>query len=226
MSTLPFVEVVTGAQPVGTVIWLHGLGADGHDFEPIVPHLRLKSPVRFIFPHAPRQPVTINGGMIMRAWYDILELGADQRQVDAAGIGRSRVAVEALIAAEKARGVPAHRIVLAGFSQGGAMTLDVGLRHAEALAGLLVLSAYLPLPEALTVAGPNRHTPVFMAHGTSDPVVPLFLGQRGAEALVAASVPVEWRTYPTQHSVHPQEVADIGRWLEARMSTVGPPAHP
>lgn len=213
---LECVVVETGPEPEACVLWLHGLGADGHDFEPIVPHLRMKRPTRFVFPHADRQPVTINGGMVMRAWYDILELSI-RRHVDAAGIARSRAQIEALLGAEKARGIPPGRIVLAGFSQGGAMTLDVGLRHAEQLAGLLVLSAYLPIPEALAAIGPNRAAPVFMGHGSYDPVVPAMLGQASARALEEAGVAVEWQTYPAQHALHPQEVADVGAWLNARL---------
>jgi len=217
METLPYVEVLTGAEPVGTVIWLHGLGADGHDFEPIVPHLRVHHALRFRFPHAPRQPVTLNRGMVMRAWYDIIELTAEGR-ADAEGIARSRVAIEQLIAEERARGVPAHRIVLAGFSQGGAMALDVGLRHAEALGGLLILSAYLPLPDALKALSANRTTPVFVGHGTADMVVPMMMGERTTAALRGAGMQVEWHTYPAQHGVHPREIADIGAWLDARFA--------
>ncbi|MEZ4469265.1 MAG: dienelactone hydrolase family protein [bacterium] len=212
-ALLRCVEVETGPAPVGTVIWLHGLGADGHDFEPIVPALRLGIELRFVFPHAPHQPVTINGGMVMPAWYDILELSI-QRHVDAAGVERSRQAVEALIAAERARGVAASRIVIAGFSQGGAMALDIGLRHAERLGGILCLSAYLARPDALAAVAANRPTPVLMGHGLYDQVVPRFLGQQSAEALQGAGLSVDWRTYPVEHGLHPREVDDIGRWLE------------
>ena len=212
-APLERVEVVTGTDPVGTVIWLHGLGADGHDFEPIVPELRLGVSLRFLFPHAPHQPVTINGGMVMPSWYDILELSID-RHVDAAGMERSRLAVEAMIAAERARGVPASRIVVAGFSQGGAMALDVGLRHTERLAGVLCLSAYLARPDALEAVAANRPTPFLLCHGTHDMVVPPFLGQRSAEALRGAGLAVDWRTYPAAHGLHGREVVDIGRWLE------------
>jgi phospholipase/carboxylesterase len=213
---LDCVVVETGAEPEACVIWLHGLGADGHDFEPIVPHLRMARPTRFVFPHAPRQPVTINGGMVMRAWYDILEMSI-QRHVDAEGIAVSRQHIEALLGAEKARGFVPGRIVLAGFSQGGAMTLDVGLQHAETLAGLLVLSAYLPVPDALQAAKPGRVPPIFMGHGSFDPVVPAMLGQASAQAMQGAGLQVDWRTYPAPHSTHPQEIADVGRWLNARL---------
>lgn len=213
------VVVETGATPVGTVIWLHGLGADAHDFESLVPHLGVPAyaPLRFVFPNAPTQPVTINGGMRMRAWYDILELSL-QRRVDEAGIRRTAVSLEGLIAREKARGMPANRIVLAGFSQGGAMALTVGLRHAETLAGILVLSAYDPMPEHLAEAhAANRQTPVFFAHGLFDMVVPVAAGRLAHDRLVDAGHPAELRTYPTQHNVHPDEVRDIGDWLRARL---------
>ena len=215
-ETLETIVVETGPEPEACVIWLHGLGADGNDFVPIVPHLRMKRPTRFVFPNAIRQPVTINGGMVMRAWYDILEMSI-QRHVDADGIARSRAQIEALLGAEKARGFAPGRIVLAGFSQGGAMTLDAGLRHCETLAGLLILSAYLPLPDALTSAKVDRVPPIFMAHGTFDPVVPLVLGKGSSDALKAAGLPVDWRTYPMAHSTHPQEIADVGAWLNLRL---------
>lgn len=215
-ETLDCVVVETGPEPEACVIWLHGLGADGHDFEPIVPHLGMARSTRFVFPHARRQPVTINGGMVMRAWYDILEMSV-QRHVDIEGIAVSRQQIEALLGAEKARGFVPGRIVLAGFSQGGAMTLDVGLRHAETLAGLLVLSAYLPVPDALESAKPDRVPPIFMGHGSFDPVVPAMLGQASAEKMRQAGLTVDWQTYPAPHSTHPQEIADVGVWLNARL---------
>jgi phospholipase/carboxylesterase len=212
---LETVEVSTGADPVGAVIWLHGLGADGHDFESIVPHLGIAAdrPLRFVFPHGPRQPVTINGGMVMRAWYDILAMTL-QREVDADGIRRSAVLVEALIEREIARGIPASRIVLAGFSQGGAMTLDMGLRYGKTLAGLMVLSAYLPLPDALTAAhAANAQTPIFQGHGTFDMVVPMAGGRMAHQALLGAGYSVQFETYPVAHGVHPSEIRDVGVWL-------------
>ena len=212
---LDAVEVTTGPNPIGAVIWLHGLGADGHDFESIVPHLGVdpQHPLRFVFPHAPRQPVTINGGMVMRAWYDILAMTL-QREVDADGIRRSAVAVSALIEREVARGIPPSRIVLAGFSQGGAMTLDMGLRYPEKLAGLMVLSAYLPLPDALENAHPaNAKTPIFQGHGTFDMMVPLAGGRLAHEALLAAGYSATLQTYPVAHGVHPTEIRDVGVWL-------------
>ena len=215
-APLSTVIVETGPEPEACVVWLHGLGADGHDFEPIVPHLRMARPTRFVFPNAVRQPVTINGGMVMRAWYDILEISINRR-VDAAGIQRSREQIEAVLGGEKARGFAPGRIVLAGFSQGGAMTLDVGLRHAETLAGLLVLSAYLPMAEALASIKPDRVPPIFMAHGSFDPVVPAMLGEQSADAMKAAGLAVDWRTYPMAHSTHPREIADVGAWLNTRL---------
>jgi phospholipase/carboxylesterase len=195
------------------VIWLHGLGADGHDFEPIVPELRLESAlrVRFVFPHAPVQPVTINGGYAMRAWYDI---GNDRRQ-DEAGIRASQARVEALIARERTRGVAARRIVLAGFSQGGAIALQTALRHPERLAGVLALSTYLPLAETLAAeAHPaNRDAPIFMAHGTQDPLIPLARAAASRDTLRALGYDVQWREYPMPHSVCAEEIAEIGAWL-------------
>lgn len=214
------VTVTTGSKegtPEYTVIWLHGLGADGHDFEPIVPALGLPGDlsVRFVFPHAPERPVTVNNGAVMRAWYDILglEVGRDH---DKAGILESARLIEELIAEEKKRGTPASRIVLAGFSQGGAMACHVGLRHQERLAGILILSGYLLFEDRLEAqaSAANRETPVFQCHGLFDPVVPLESGRASAEALQSRGFPVLWKTYPTPHSVHPTEVEDIGVWLQ------------
>ncbi|HEX9127320.1 MAG TPA: alpha/beta fold hydrolase, partial [Methylomirabilota bacterium] len=203
----------TGASPRAAVIWLHGLGADGHDFEPIVPELGMPAAldVRFVFPHAPMQPVAINGGAVMRAWYDVT---GDGRQ-DAAGIRASQVRVEALIARERARGIPARSIVLAGFSQGGAIALQTGLRHPERLASILALSTYLPLPETLEqeASQANRDVPIFMAHGTQDPVIPLSWTMRSRDRLKALGYAVEWHEYPMPHSVCAEEIADISRWL-------------
>jgi phospholipase/carboxylesterase len=201
---------------VGSVILLHGLGADGHDFEAIVPELDLPDSlgVRFVFPHAPVRPVTVNGGHRMRAWYDIatLERGAWQ---DEAGIRESAQTATRLIGREVERGVSASRIVLAGFSQGGAIALFAGLRHPERLAGILALSTYLPLPTTLAAeAHPaNAAVPVFMAHGTYDPVVPLALAEESRRVLADQGVSLEWHTYPMAHSVSPDEVAAIGGFL-------------
>jgi len=210
---LETLEIETGASPRAAVIWLHGLGADGHDFEPIVPELGLPAApaLRFVFPHAPLQAVTINGGAVMRAWYDVT---GDGRQ-DAAGIRASQARVEALIARERARGVAARSIVLAGFSQGGAVALQTGLRHPERLAGILALSAYLPLPDTLAqeASEADRDVPIFMSHGTMDPVIPLSWATRSRDHLVALGYAVEWHEYPMPHSVCAEEIADVGRWL-------------
>jgi len=218
---LDCVEVSTSDNPSYTVIWLHGLGADGHDFEPIVPYLGLspRTGVRFLFPHALMRPVTINGGMVMRAWYDIIEISASRGQ-DEAGIRHSADKVRELITHEVSRGIPASRIILAGFSQGGAMALHVGLRYEQKLAGIMALSAYLLFPERLESehARAYAETPVFLGHGTQDPVVPLFLGQAVRSALKAGSWPVEWHTYPIPHSVSQPEIEDIGRWMQGRLA--------
>ena len=198
------------------VIWLHGLGADGHDFVPIVPELALPAGlgVRFVFPHAPVRPVTINNGMRMRAWYDIVELAAGRRE-DAAGIRHSAALVEALIARENAAGIGSERIVIAGFSQGGAIALHTGLRHAHRLAGILALSTYVPLADSLQseAAAQNRSVPILMCHGRFDPILPVALGQRSRDLLLALGYSVEWREYPMQHQVCAPEVADISTWL-------------
>ncbi|MDO8478333.1 MAG: alpha/beta hydrolase-fold protein [Candidatus Rokubacteria bacterium] len=210
---LETVEIETGREPRAAVIWLHGLGADGHDFEPIVPELGLPAApaLRFIFPHAPLQPVTINGGAVMRAWYDVT---GDGRQ-DAAGVRSSQVRVEALIARERARGVAARSIVLAGFSQGGAVALQTGLRHPERLAGILALSAYLPLPDTLAqeASEANRDVPIFMSHGTQDPVIPLSWATLSRDRLTALGYPILWREYPMPHAVCAEEIEDVGAWL-------------
>ena len=212
---LETLEIETGASPRAAVIWLHGLGADGHDFEPIVPELGLpkSAAVRFIFPHAPVQPVTINGGARMRAWYDVTNDG----QQDAAGIRASQARVEALIAREHKRGISPASIVLAGFSQGGAVALQTGLRYPERLAGILALSCYLPLPETLEqeVSQTNRDVPIFMAHGTQDPVIPLSWAMRSRDRLKTLGYAVEWHEYPMPHSVCAEEIADISRWLRS-----------
>lgn len=217
-ALLDCVEHSTGPNPTHCVLWLHGLGADGHDFAPIVPELRLPASlsVRFVFPHATIQPVTINGGMAMRSWYDILTPNLVKRE-DEQGIRLSEQAIAALIARENARGIPSERIVLAGFSQGCAMTLHTGLRFPTKLAGLMGLSGYLPL---IDMADNERHaanadTPIFLAHGTHDPVVALERAEASRAKLVALGVPVQWHTYPMQHSVCPQEIHDISRFLQS-----------
>lgn len=216
MSTLPeTVEQVVGAKPDAAVIWLHGLGADGHDFEPVVPMLGLPPglSVRFVFPHAPMRPVTINMGMVMRAWYDILQLGRGPE--DAAGIHASQGLLEGLIAREQARGVAASRIVLAGFSQGGAVALQTGLRCSKRLAGILALSTYLPLASTLADERDraNFELPIFMAHGTDDLMIPTAWAERSSTALKAIGYGVEWHTYPMGHAICPEEIAAVGAWL-------------
>jgi len=219
---LDAIELVTAPDPRATVIVLHGLGADGNDFVPVAHELDLDAvgPVRFVFPHAPTRPVTINGGYVMRAWYDILGLDSPQQREDEAGLRQSQALVEALIAREKARGIPARRIVLAGFSQGCAMTLMTGLRHDERLAGLVGLSGYLPLAakaEAERHAA-NRETPIFLAHGTADPMIPIARARQSRDALIALGHPVEWHEYAMPHSVSPAEIADLNRWLLGALS--------
>jgi len=211
---LESIEIETAPQPSSSVIWLHGLGADGNDFVPIVPELGLQGrSIRFVFPHAPTQPVTINGGMVMRAWYDIAD--AAIRREDSAGIVASQARVEALIEREKARGIPASRIVLAGFSQGGAIALHTGLRHAERLAGVMALSCYLAIAERLAdeAAPANRSVPIFMAHGLSDPIVPHARALESRAHLEDLGYAVEWHEYPMPHSVCMEEVNDIAAWL-------------
>ena len=214
--TLEAIEFETDPNPVASIIVLHGLGADGNDFVPIAEELRLDpvGPVRFIFPHAPVRPVTINGGMAMRAWYDLLQADLVRRE-DETGLRASRLDIEALIARERQRGIPASRIVLMGFSQGCAMTLLTGLRHAERLAGLVGLSGYLPLADTTAVerAAASVALPVFLAHGRGDGVIPLSRATASRDALQALGCVVEWHEYPMAHSVCPQEVADLNRWL-------------
>jgi phospholipase/carboxylesterase len=216
MDLLETLEVQTGPAPSGSIIWMHGLGADGHDFEPIVGDLVRpgERAVRFVFPHAPMRAVTINGGVRMRAWYDIAGLGA-HAQEDVAGLQASRVAVEALIARENERGISAERIVLAGFSQGGALALYTGTRYPRRLAGLLGLSCYLPL--AADLAGEHstasRATPIFLAHGTEDPLVLAVYGEQSRQQLERSGYNVEWHQYRMPHAVCDQEIADIATWL-------------
>lgn len=210
------VEIETGARPTAAVIWLHGLGADGHDFEPIVPELIRpgERALRFVFPHAPIRPVTVNGGFAMRAWYDIASLERRSPE-DEAGIRASQATIEELIRCENGRGIPASRIVLAGFSQGGALALFTGTRYGEKLAGIMGLSCYLLLAGRFAAerGTANQTTPIFLAHGTQDPVVAPLLGEQARTTLEAAGYPLEWHTYPIPHSVSPQEIADIAQWL-------------
>ena len=214
-KALETIEIATGPAPSASVIWMHGLGADGHDFEPIVPELALPGTlqVRFIFPNAPVRPVTLNMGMAMRAWYDIIEIGGGRE--DGEGLRASQAAIEQLIAAEVARGIPASRIVLAGFSQGGAIAFQTGLRHPQRLAGIMALSTYLPLAGTVEDerSAANRDLPVFMAHGSVDPVISISRAQQSRKMLEALGYPLEWHEYPMPHSVCPQEIADISDWL-------------
>ena len=214
---LEAVELQTRRDPGASVIWLHGLGADGYDFVPVVRELEALGapPARYVFPHAPMMPVTINGGYVMRAWYDIL--GTDLvRREDEAGIRASQAAVERLIEREVARGTPSERIVLAGFSQGGAITLQTGLRRPQPLAGLVALSCYLPLADRFEA---ERHTgsagvPIFLAHGNADPVVPLARGTASRDRLTALGHPVQWHEYPMPHSVCAEQIRDIAAFLQ------------
>jgi len=220
-ETFDGVEIETGKNPQASVIWLHGLGADGNDFAPIVPELRLpQAAIRFVFPHAPVQPVTINGGMRMRAWYDITD-GAIRRE-DERGVRASQVLIETLIGREKERGTKSERLVLAGFSQGGAIALQTGLRHPERIAGIMALSTYVPVAEKLSAeaSAANRHVPIFMAHGTYDPVIPLDRAEQSRGLLESLGYPVEWREYGMPHSVCPEELADIGAWLGKALGPV------
>jgi len=216
-TALDTIEIETAPNPTVSVIWLHGLGADGNDFVPIVHELDLMDcpPIRFVFPHAPTMPVTINNGYVMRAWYDIL--GADLvRREDEAGLRKSQTLVEDLIAREKSRGIPSARIVLAGFSQGCAMTLQTGLRHPEKLAGLLGLSGYLPIHTTLPSErhSANYDTPIFLAHGGSDPIIPIDRAERSRDILQSLGYDVEWHEYRMPHSVCAEEIDDVSAWLK------------
>jgi phospholipase/carboxylesterase len=215
-SVLETLELETGPEPTAAVIWLHGLGADGYDFEPIVPELDLPvaPAVRFVFPHAPMRPVTINNGAVMRAWYDIASLEGVRREDDA-GVRASQASVEALIAREKSRGVSAARLVLAGFSQGGAIALQTALRHPERLAGIMALSTYLPLASTVAAeASPaNRGVPIFMAHGQHDELIPIERAMISRDVLGKAGYEVEWHEYAMAHAVCREEIDDIAAWL-------------
>ncbi len=215
---LETVEITTGEPLVASVIWLHGLGADGHDFAAIVQELDLPVATRFIFPHAPVRAVTINQGARMRAWYDILSLERADVE-DEEGIYASAAAIGALIDAEVERGIAAAKVVIAGFSQGGSIALHVALRHPSRLAGVLALSTYLPLATTLRAekSPANASIPLFMAHGVHDPVVPEALGRSSRDCLQGLGYDVEWHSYPMDHSVCTQEVADISRWLHSQL---------
>lgn len=211
---LDAIEICSGASPEASVIWLHGLGADGGDFAPMAEELALPMAVRYLFPHAPGMPVTINNGWVMPAWYDIYSLDIAAVQ-DEAGIRASQAALEALIAGEIARGIGAERIVLAGFSQGGAIVLQTALRHQDRLGGVIALSTYLPLQDSLAAeqSPANQALPIFMAHGRDDTVIPLEAAQKSRRTLEAAGYPLEWHEYPMPHSVCEVEINDIRGFL-------------
>lgn len=221
MSEITLIEIETSTQPTVAVIWLHGLGADGSDFEPIVSELGLPaSPgIRFVFPNAPHRPVTCNGGYVMRAWYDIISLAPDSREIDEAGLLASRDIVRAVIAREEDRGIPSQRIFLAGFSQGGAVAYLSALTHPAPLAGVIALSTYMPSPHLITsdLSEANRQIPLFVAHGTDDDVVSLGLGQQAFRFVQSLGFNPEWHSYDMPHAVCEEEIADIGDWLSKRL---------
>ena len=215
------IEIETGPDPTASVLVLHGLGADGTDFVPVCRALDLSAvgSVRYILPHAPSRPVTVNGGHVMRAWYDIVGMGPAWRE-DEAGLRDSQARIEALIARERVRGIPSERIVIAGFSQGCAMALLTGVRHGERLAGIAGLSGYLPLADATAAerADANRDTPIFLAHGVDDPVVSLARGRASRDRLQALGCTLDWHEYPIEHTVSLDEIRDFERWLLARFA--------
>lgn len=219
LSDAPLI-IETGPEPRHAVIWLHGLGADGHDFEPLIPELRLppEKPVRFVFPHAPVRPISINAGYSMRGWYDVHSLEMTDRQ-DEDGIRQSARITEQLVEEQERAGIPRHNIILAGFSQGGAVALFTGLRLQQPVAGILALSTYLPLEaavnEAITPAG--RNTPVFMAHGEADEIIRMHFAEHSRDALRGLGVDVDWHRFPMGHGLCPQEIHDLRRWLLARL---------
>jgi phospholipase/carboxylesterase len=215
MSLLPCVEVNPSKKPDSAIVWLHGLGANGHDFEAIVPELRLPESlsIRFVFPHAPSIPVTINNGFVMPAWYDITDMSID-RQIDTAQLEASAKAVRLLIEREIDRGIPANRIIVAGFSQGGAVGYEVALTYPGALAGLMAMSSYLATQNTIALHPANANLPIHIFHGTMDPVVPEALGQKAFEWLLAKEYRTVYKTYPMEHSVCPQQIGDISLWVQ------------
>jgi len=215
-APLETLEVETAPSPRAAVIWMHGLGADGHDFAGIEREVTPPgAAVRYVYPHAPMMPVTINNGYVMRAWYDVFGVAGERRE-DEAGVRASQARVEQLIACEKSRGIPARAIVLAGFSQGGAMALHTGLRHPERLAGVMALSCFLPVARTLATeaSAANRDVPIFMAHGVADAVIPVTRARAARDTLLGLGYKVEWHEYPMAHSLCPQEIEDIATWLE------------
>lgn len=217
-SILPHIVLDRGQSPTHSIIWLHGLGADGEDFVGVAEQMNLPLAMRYIFPHAPKHPVTINGGFVMRSWYDIADIDIAAKQ-DAAGIHASQAEIEKLIAQEKARGVATENIFLAGFSQGGAIALHTGLRHPARLGGIIALSTYLPLADTLSqeVSLSAKNTPVFFAHGRHDPVVPYALGKLSADKLLQHGYQVDWHDYAMPHAVTPEEISDIEHWLTQKL---------
>lgn len=223
MTTLiQHIELNTGTNPKGTVIWMHGLGADCWDFVSIVKELGLPDdlPLRFIFPQAPSRPITINNGQVMPGWYDI-SMAELHRKPDEAGVRQSQAVIEQLIARESERGIPADKIIIAGFSQGGAIALQTGLRCREALGGIMALSTYLTLEDSFAAEATkaNANIPILMAHGTQDPLIPLSLAMSSRAKLEARGYKIEWREYPMPHSVCMEEVADISVWIQARFKS-------
>lgn len=216
-TTLPAVVLDAPGQHTATVIWMHGLGADGNDFVPVVPMLELPANhgIKFVFPNAPQRPVTVNGGMVMPAWYDILGVDFGSQQ-DAEGIKGSQAEIEKIIAAEIDAGIPSERIVLAGFSQGGVIALHTGLRHANPLGGILALSTYLALHDTLEAEASesNRQTPIWMAHGNYDPVIPFRFAELSRDRLQQAGYPLQWHAYPMEHQVVLEQIREIGDWLK------------
>jgi len=221
MSTLATHEIETADSPHASIIWMHGLGADGYDFAPIIPELALPSSlsIRFIFPHAPSRPITLNRGMQMRAWYDVSGFDRDTDE-DKTGIEQSTAEINALIQKENKRGIPCSRILLAGFSQGGAIALHTGLGYPERLAGIMALSTYLPLRSTLadTLNPANKKTPIFMAHGWYDPVINIEFSKKSRDELESAGLPVNWKEYPMAHSVSKAEIDDISTWVRQILS--------
>ncbi len=226
-SVLPSITLDTGPDPRHSIIWLHGLGADGSDFVPVAKEMELPVPVRYVFPHAPMRPVTINGGYVMPAWYDILvgaasaEISASiGKQEDAEGIRESQTEIEKLIAREKLRGIASKNIFLAGFSQGGAVVLHTGLRHKERLGGIIALSTYVPLMQTLPAeaAASAIEVPIFMAHGNEDAVIPHAFGRSSAESLLRQGYALEWHSYDMPHAVCQEEIRDIESWLTQRLA--------
>ena len=222
MKIIQHLELNTGADPKGTIIWMHGLGADCWDFVSIAKELGLPEdlPLRFIFPQAPSRPITINNGQVMPGWYDI-SMAELQRKPDEAGVRQSQASIDALIEREIGRGVPADKIILAGFSQGGAIALQTGLRYREALGGIMALSTYLTLEDSLAAeaTAANNNIPIFMAHGTEDQVIPLTLAQSSRAKMAARDYKIEWHEYPMPHSVCIEEIEDIGVWIQARFKS-------